>query len=416
MVKVLVLHCSWSGPATAAEGGSWLIRSMSSELGVHPPLLIVQRNVAVVPTGTPVIVVVGEVGFVIVAVPDTTVQAPVPTTGVLALITNVLLSHCSISTGPASAVVGSARLVRTTWSTLAAQVPFSTRHSRVADVPAGTPVTVVLKAPGVVIVAVPDTKLHVPLPIAGSTAVIVKLPSLQFSLSKPASAVDGSSWLIRSMSSKLGVHPPLLIVQRNVAVVPTGTPVIVVVGDVGFVIVAVPDTTVQVPVPTPGVLALITNVLLSHCSISTGPASAVVGSARLVRTTWSTLAAQVPFSTRHSRVAEVPTGTPVTGVLKAFGLVMLAVPDTKLHVPLPIAGSTAVIVKLPSLQFSLSKPASAVDGGSWLIRSMSSKLGVHPPLLIVQRNVAVVPTGTPVIVVVGDVGLVIVAVPETTVQ
>src|SRR5690606_11102766 len=137
------------------------------------------------------------------------------------------LSHCSISTGRASAVVGSARIVRTTWSTQAAQVPFSTRHSRVADVPAGTPVTVVLKTPGVVIVAVPDTKLHVPLPIAGSTAVIVTLPSLHFSLSKPASAVDGGSWFIRSMSSELGVPPPLLIVQRKVAAVPTGTPLIV---------------------------------------------------------------------------------------------------------------------------------------------------------------------------------------------
>src|SRR5690606_13668736 len=230
-------------------------------------------------------------------------------------------------------------------------------------------------------------------PIAGSTAVIVKLPSLQFSLSKPASAVDGGSWFIRSMSSELGVHPPLLIVQRKVAVVPTGTPVIVVVGEVGLVIVAVPETTVQVPVPTTGVMALITNVLLSHCSISTGPASAVVGSARLVRTTWSTLAPQVPFSTRHSRVADVPAGTPVTVGLKAPGVVIVAIPVTKLHVPLPIAGSTAVIVKLPSLQFSLSSPASAVEGGSWLIRSMSSELGVHPPLLIVQRNVAVVPTG-----------------------
>src|SRR5690606_35641131 len=155
-------------------------------------------------------------------------------------------------------------------STLAAHVPFSTRHSRVAEVPTGTPVTVVLKAPGVVIVAVPDTKLHVPLPIAGSTAVIVKLPSLQFSLSSPASAVEGGSWLIRSMSSKLGVHPPLLIVQRNVAVVPTGTPVIVVVGDVGLVMFAVPDTTVHMPVPTTGVLALITNVLLSLWLISRG--------------------------------------------------------------------------------------------------------------------------------------------------
>ena len=45
------------------------------------PFVIVQRNVALVPTGRPVKVLVGDVGEVIVALPLTTDQAPLPIEG-----------------------------------------------------------------------------------------------------------------------------------------------------------------------------------------------------------------------------------------------------------------------------------------------------------------------------------------------
>ena len=48
-------------------------------------------------------------------------------------------------------------------------------------------------------------------------------------------------------------HEPLLIVQRIVTAVPTTRPVIVVLAVVALVIVAVPETMLQVPVPSPGV-------------------------------------------------------------------------------------------------------------------------------------------------------------------
>lgn len=48
----------------------------------HGLLAIVQRNVVVVPNAKPVIIVVAEVGFAMVAVPETTDQVPVPIVGV----------------------------------------------------------------------------------------------------------------------------------------------------------------------------------------------------------------------------------------------------------------------------------------------------------------------------------------------
>ena len=54
----------------------------SSNEGVQGGLEIVQRRVAVPGKAKPVTPEVGEVGVVMVAVPETTLHAPVPTVGV----------------------------------------------------------------------------------------------------------------------------------------------------------------------------------------------------------------------------------------------------------------------------------------------------------------------------------------------
>src|SRR5690606_3778279 len=310
--------------------------------------------------------VVGELGFVIVAVPDSTVHVPIPTVGVLALITKVPLLHCSISGSPASATAGGARLVSTTSSEVSVQVPLDIRHRRVAEVPAGTPVTCVRRFVGVTMVAVPLTSSHTPLPTAGLLPAIVNVPSLQFSWSGPATEAEGGAWLVRTISSKLSVHVPLEIVQRSRAKSPAGTPVTVVVGEDGFVIVTLPapSSTVQVPVPTTGVLAFRRNVPLLHCSICGSPASATVGDAWLVRTTSSKVSVQVPLDIRQRSVADVPAGTPVTCVLRSVASTMVAVPLTSSQTPVPTTGSLPFMVNVPSLQFSWSGPASAADGGA----------------------------------------------------
>ncbi len=66
---------------------------MSSVEFVQAPLLIVHLNVTLAPTVKPVMVVVGELAVVIVAVPLTTVHAPVPVVGVLAASVALVTLH-----------------------------------------------------------------------------------------------------------------------------------------------------------------------------------------------------------------------------------------------------------------------------------------------------------------------------------
>ena len=61
---------------------------------------------------------------------------------------------------------------------LSLHTPFVTFHFKVAEVPAGIPVTVVEGEDGVVIVAMPLTTDHNPVPGLGSFAAIVKEPLL----------------------------------------------------------------------------------------------------------------------------------------------------------------------------------------------------------------------------------------------
>jgi hypothetical protein len=69
MIKVLLLHCVMLDPALAVLTGAKFVRTISSCVEPQVPLVIVQRSVALVPAGTPVIVVVGEPEVVIEAVP-----------------------------------------------------------------------------------------------------------------------------------------------------------------------------------------------------------------------------------------------------------------------------------------------------------------------------------------------------------
>ena len=86
---------SWSGPAFAAGAAALKMRNVTSSdvvCGVQGPLLIVQRNTTV-PVVRLVTVVVGLVGVVRVAVPDTTVHRPVAgNTAAFAAITVVVLA------------------------------------------------------------------------------------------------------------------------------------------------------------------------------------------------------------------------------------------------------------------------------------------------------------------------------------
>ena len=72
------------------------------------------------------------------------------------------------------------------------------------------------------------------------------------------------------------------MVQRRVATPGTLRPVTPDVGEPGVVMVAVPETTVQLPVPTPGLLPAKVAVLTPQAGFISVPAAAVVGGAETV--------------------------------------------------------------------------------------------------------------------------------------
>ena len=151
-----------------------------------------------------------------------------------------------------------------TTSSVDVQVPLVTVQRKVAGVPAVTPVTPEVAELGVVMVAVPLTTLHVPVPVVGVLPAKVKEALLQFTRSEPADATVAAASFVNTTSS-VDVQVPLVIVQRNVALESAGTPVTPEVAEEFDVIVAVPLTTLQTPVPVDGVLPASVKEPLLHC-------------------------------------------------------------------------------------------------------------------------------------------------------
>jgi hypothetical protein len=77
--------------------------------------------------------------------------------------------------GPASATVGGASLISVISATLVGQeAPFVTVQCIITELPAATPVTVVVRDVGFVIVAVPVT-VQRPVPVVGAVAAMIKV-------------------------------------------------------------------------------------------------------------------------------------------------------------------------------------------------------------------------------------------------
>src|SRR5690606_12537803 len=120
-----------------------------------------------------------------------------------------------------------------------------------------------------VMVAVPDSTLHTPMPSAGTVAAIVKILVLHCSISTPASAMLGGAVFVKVTSSKVGAQTlPLLIVQRRVTLLPAVNPVTPLLLAVGVVMTAplAAPTIVHNPVPGVGTLPARVKSSLSHCS------------------------------------------------------------------------------------------------------------------------------------------------------
>lgn len=177
---------------------------------------------------------------------------------------------------------------------------------------------------------------------------------------------------------------PLLIVHCKVAELPIASPVTVVVFNRVSVIFAVPLTTVQIPVPMPGLLATKVKVSLLHCEIS-GPAFETEGKAKLVMTT-SSVEMHVPLVMVHRKVAELPAGSPVTVMedKQGLGTLMTIGPLTTDQQPVPGDGLFAVRVNDPLLHCEISNPAFAGLVVALLVNTTRSIEGAHVPLVIVH--------------------------------
>src|SRR4051812_36041328 len=119
----------------------------------------------------------------------------------------------------------------------------------------------------------------------------------------------------------------LVVVQRNVFDAPGVKPVTADVAEFGFAIVPLPETKVQVPVPTAAVVAANVVEVEPH-KVWSGPAFAVDGGAAIIIVISSIDAGQGPLVMLHRNVVDVPGVKPVTPDVAELGFVTAPVPET----------------------------------------------------------------------------------------
>lgn len=202
--------------------------------GVHDGAETVHWSV-VVPL-TPLRVVVGKFGLVIVAVPLTTVHVPVPCVTTLPAIVAVV-PHPMSWAGPAFAVLTEENWVSVTCDVDAAQAGPTMVHCSTA-VP-DTDVTVEVARVGDVIVAVPLTTLQSPTPLVGTLPFKVADVPQPMTWLLPATDCVTLAYCVSVTSADEGVQLGAVTVQRNT--VTPDTPVTVVNGFDALVIMACPD-------------------------------------------------------------------------------------------------------------------------------------------------------------------------------
>ena len=213
----------------------------------------------------------------------------------------------------------------------------------------------------------------------------------------------------------MGGHTPLLIVHRRVVREGIAKPVMLLLGLLDVVIVAVPVTTIQLPVPTVGVLPDKVALVILHRSWS-GPAFDELGDLSMLIVISSLLLGHTPLLIVHTKVSLEPIANPATPLLGSVGLFTVLVPVVTVQLPVPTIAVFPDSVAVVVLHSVWSPPAFAGVGNSSIVIIISSLVGGHTPFEIVHRKVVMDGVAKPVIVVLGSIGLEMVAVPLTTVQ
>lgn len=286
-------------------------------------------------------------------------------------------------------------------SILLPQNPLLTVHFSTVVLPSVNPVTVVVGEVLSVITALPLTRVHAPVPVAGVFPVTVTVVTLQRVWSAPASAVLGGAEMSIVTVSVVTVQVPFPMDHISVVVVPGVKPMMLVLGEAGLLIVQVPVSRLQVPVPVAGVLAdMAVEVTLQSCW--SAPASATVGRASLVTATSSVLELQNPLLMVHLSIVVVPGANAVIPVEDKVGVVMVQVPLTILHTPVPVMGALPLKLAAEVLHMVRSAPASAAVAGSDTVIVTSSEVAVQVPLVMVHLKVVVLPGSKSVIAVTAE--------------
>lgn len=273
---VVFTHNTWSVPAFAVVGDDKTEITNVSIEGEQGGLEIVQSKIFC-PQPKPEIVVIGLNALVNVQLPLTFDHIPVPTVGVFAA-SVVLVTEQSCWSLPAMAFVIEPACIITTVSLEEVQGELDIVHTKVF-IPALKPVTVDVGLVALVIVPLPFSFVQTPFPVVGVLP-FNKAVVAQAVWSVPALAVVGLSALVILTESADGVQLPFEMRHSNLFV-PALSPVMVVFSRVESANIAVPDSTVHLPMPEVGVLPA-SVALVPHTTWSE-PALAVVGAKLIVR-------------------------------------------------------------------------------------------------------------------------------------
>jgi hypothetical protein len=264
-------------PALEAVGAATpVIVTLEDEGGQEPLLMVHWKTFA--PTPNPVTPDVGEEGVVIVPVPETRVHKPVPVVGVFPA--SVAVVPQTVWFGPAFEVVGAATPVMVTVEEEGGQGALLMVHWKTLA-PTPNPVTPEVGEVGVVIVPDPETNVQAPVPVVGvfPARVAVVPQTVWFG---PAFEVVGPPVLV-IVTVEVEVPQGGLLMVHWKTLAPTPNAVTVDVGEEGVVIVPVPLTSVQVPVPAVGVFAA--SVAEVAQTVWLGPALEAVGEVLTVTVT-----------------------------------------------------------------------------------------------------------------------------------
>lgn len=358
------------GPPVVAVVGGWLMVMLVLAVeAVHGALLIVHRTTTGPAPPVCVNVALGEVALEKVPVPPlTTLQAPVPTVGMLPPSPEVVPFKQMVCGPPVVATVGGWLIVIVTSADVAVHGALLIVHLTTTGPAPPVCVNVAFAVEALENVPVPPlTTLQAPVPIVGVLPPSpVDVPFVQIVWAPPAVAGEGGWLMVTVTSAVVAVHGALLIVQRRTTGPVPPVCVNVELGRPAFANEPVPPPTMlHAPVPDVGVLPPSPVVVPPLQMVWGPPVVAVLGAGLIVMVTFAVDAVQgALLMVQRTITGPVP---PVWVNVEEGEAALEKVPVpplTTLHAPVPVVGVLAPSpVVVPPPQIDCAPPTVATLGG-----------------------------------------------------